>query len=117
MPSMTARSSMRAAEERLRSQLESNLQSNEALALHPRSVKISSVVDALDQEAWRILLVLPFPKETYRWEQRDVYAMRRAAIDGWEALVGEAELELPGQTLAFVTTDDAPSSEIAIDED
>lgn len=116
MLSLTARSSAREEVETLRSQLESGLQSNTKLALHPTRVSVYTLVDALDQEAWRILLVLPFPTTTYRWEQPDVYATRRAAIDGWEALIRETELELPGQTLALISTDDAPQSEIAIDE-
>lgn len=84
------------------------------LELIPKSVVVSEVTNALDEQAWRILLVLPAPKGS-TWDRALVFETRRAAIAELDRLAAEQGRSLPGSTIASVTTDEAAEEDIAID--
>ncbi|MBU8578895.1 hypothetical protein [Brevibacterium luteolum] len=84
------------------------------LELIPKSVIVSEVTDALDEQAWRILLVLSAPKGS-TWNRELVFETRRTAIAELDRLAAEQGRSLPGSTVASVTTDEAVEEDIAVD--
>lgn len=91
------------------------LQAAKKLTIRPKRVEVRQDIDALGDEALRVLLVLPAPVgET--WDRDAVFKIRRAAIDALDALVAEKGQTLPGRTLAMVTTDEANEADVAPEE-
>lgn len=86
------------------------------VVLKPNEIGVTEVIDLIDEEAWRLKLVLPRP-EGDTWDREQVYLARRAATDLFDQLAYEEGRELAGSTLASVTTDEADESDIAEDED
>lgn len=88
----------------------------EGLRVKPKSVQVMMVTDAFDDEAWRVLLVLPRPSgET--WDRDAVFEARRAAISAFDELAAAGGRELPGRTIALVTTDEADDADIATEDE
>lgn len=82
------------------------------LPLPPKRVLIHQVTDALDEDAWRLVLVLPAPTgET--WDRLDVFKARRAAVDIFDEIATQNQRSVPGSTIALVTTDEASESDTA----
>ncbi len=85
------------------------------VTLRPKQIRITEEMDSLDLPAWRLLLILPAPQgET--WNREEVFTSRRAAIEAFDAAAERDGRELPGQTIAFVTTDEAQEKDIAEDD-
>lgn len=98
--------------------------SDEALPIEPKRIEITVVTDALDDEARRLLLVLPAPSPSEETRDREaVFKARRAAVSVFDDFAAEDDEQLPGRTVALVTTDDAdglgaaPVDESETDED
>lgn len=91
-----------------------HLQSVE-LPITPKNVIVSETTDALGDDAWRILLVLPKP-DGETWDRDAVFRARRAAINHLDQLAAVDGHELAGHTVAFVTTDEAAPNDIAEEE-
>lgn len=89
-----------------------NTLSAQGLELIPKRVQITSEIDALGQDAWRLLLVLSAPSSE-TWETDSVFRARRAAIEVFDAMAADHDEELPGSTVAFVTTDEASEDDTA----
>lgn len=68
---------------------------HEALPIAPKRVQITVATDAFDDEAWRLLLILPAPSgET--WDRTAVFRARRSAISAFDDLAAQDGEELPG---------------------
>ncbi|MGH3585699.1 MAG: hypothetical protein ACRDQ0_05205 [Pseudonocardia sp.] len=89
--------------------------SRSGLTLRPKSASAEPFVDGLGEDAWRLLLVLPRPREA-TWDTDEVFDTRQAAERQFDDLVERTSLQLPGRTLAVVTTDEADPEDIAEDE-
>lgn len=88
----------------------------EDLPIQPKQVQITEHTDALGDDAWRVLLVLPAPAgET--WDREAVFAARRAAISALESFAEDEGRALPGDTIAFVTTDEATDQDTATEDE
>lgn len=85
------------------------------IALKPKAVELYEVSDALDEDAWRIKLILPAP-EGRTWERSSVFALRRKATDVFDEFALKHDIDLPGATIAIVTTDEARLEDIAQDD-
>lgn len=85
------------------------------LALKPKSITATTVIDGLGDDAWKLTIVLP-KSIGATWDVDAVFDVRRAAVEVFDAFVWVTRLELPGQTLAAVTTDEADPNDIAADE-
>lgn len=83
-------------------------------ALKPLSLKIEQGEDGLGEDAWRITLNLPAPSKGV-WDVAEVAAVRRAATTRLDELVRDTVMDLPGQALAVVTTDQ-PGVVVALEE-
>lgn len=83
--------------------------------LVPKAIQLEAVVDALDEEAWRVVLVLPRP-EGATWDRDDVFAARMVATTVFDEIVEQEGRQLPGLTLAIVTTDEAAEDDIAAED-
>ncbi len=84
------------------------------LRLQPGHVTITDQVDALGENAWCLLLALPAP-EGGTWDRAEVSQVRRAAAEVSGRLAAAAGHELPGASVASVTTDEASPEDIAED--
>lgn len=91
---------------------------DEALPIEPKRIEITVVTDALDDEAWRLLLVLPAPSPSEEtWDREAVFRARRAAVSVFDDFAVEDGEQLPGRTVALVTTDEADELDAAsVDE-
>ena len=86
------------------------------LRLLPRRIDVHQQTDALGEEAWRLVLVLPKPQgET--WKRDEVFKARRAAIEIFDQLAAEEGHTLPGSTIASVTTDQAAEDDVAPEDE
>ncbi len=86
------------------------------LALSPKKIAARPFVDGLGEDAWEVLLILPKPQgET--WDRTAVFDARMAAVAAFDRLVDGTTLELPGRTLAMVTTDEAAEEDVAPEDD
>lgn len=86
------------------------------LPLLPKSIKVVEETDASGEDAWRLILVLPAPAgET--WDVTEAFRLRRAAVRAFDAHALESGRELPGATVARMTTDEADEQDIAPEED
>lgn len=91
---------------------------DEALPIEPKRIEITVVTDALDDEAWRLLLVLPAPLPSQEtWDREAVFRARRAAVSVFDDFAAEDDEQLPGRTVALVTTDDADELDTAPDDE
>lgn len=86
------------------------------LPLMPKRVLVHEDTDPLGEDAWRLVLVLPAPAGD-TWNRLDVFRARRAAVDIFDELAAEAERNLPGSTIAVVTTDEASEDQTAPEEE
>lgn len=86
------------------------------MPIEPRRVEVTEETDALGDDAWRLLLMLPAPSEE-TWDRTAVFKLRRAAIDAFDASAAQDGRSLPGRTIAFVTTDDAPEEDTAPEDE
>lgn len=96
-------------------QVRERLQERE-LPLEPKRVLVYEDTDPIGKDAWRLVLVLPAPAgET--WERLAVFRARRAAVDVFDEIAGEVGRNLPGATIAVVTTDEADEIDTAPDDE
>lgn len=81
-------------------------------ALRPKRIEVARFVDGLGEEAWQLTLILPRPKgET--WDRQAVFETRMRVTGLFDQLVVGTARELPGRTLAVVTTDEAQEIDVA----
>lgn len=86
------------------------------LRLHPKQVRIHEETDPFGEAAWRLVLILPAP-DGQTWDREDVFRIRRKSVEIFDELATADERGLPGATIASVTTDEAPESDIAPEDE
>ncbi len=84
--------------------------------LRPKQIHIHEVTDTLGEDAWRLVLVLPAPTGQ-TWDRESVYQTRRMSVELFDELAAAEDHDLPGSTVASVTTDEAPESDIAPEDE
>ena len=91
---------------------------SEELPVKPKRVEITAATDAFEDEAWRVLLILPAPSgESETWDREAVFKARRAAVGVLDELAAADGHVLPGRTVALVTTDEASESDTAPEDE
>lgn len=71
------------------------------LGITARAIRLSTYVDSLDQEGWKITLVLD-PGDADAWEYEHLSRAKRAIIAATDRLIADHGAQLPGLTLADV---------------
>lgn len=85
-----------------------------SLELLPKRISAARFVDQLGEEAWLLTLILPRPTAD-TWDREAVFTSRLFITREFDRLIAGTALELPGQTLAVVTTDEAREDDVAQD--
>lgn len=86
------------------------------LPLTPKQVQVYQDTDILGEDAWRLVLVLPAPTgET--WDRLEVFTTRTASVDIFDEIADEDGRDLPGSTIAIVTTDEASELDTAPEDE
>lgn len=86
------------------------------LPLLPKDVTVYDVTDTLGEDAWRLVLVLPAPRDG-AWDRQAVFQARRKAIEIFDGIAGDDGRSLPGSTIATITTDDADEQDTALPDE